>query len=86
MGSALPKADESLGWPNLPCCPHRHPVSVPCPPTGTWLVLALCPACTPAKGLYCRTHRDRHAPAPHALPAPEQDVRGLAAGEREDAT
>jgi hypothetical protein len=78
------KVDESAGWPNLPCCPHRHKVSVPCPPSGVWLVLTLCRACNPTTGLYCRTHRDRHMPQPvdHPETAPAGlDVQQLRAGE-----
>jgi hypothetical protein len=80
------KADASIGWPNLPCCPYRHPVSAPCPQPLVWLVLTLCLACSPTKQLYCRTHRDRHAPALHAVPEVPVDVQQLAAGEREDGT
>lgn len=77
------KADASIGWPKLPCCPYRHPVSVACPPPLVWLVLTLCPACNPTTGLYCRTHRDRHMPTPHPadLPPPTLDARSMAAGE-----
>ena len=57
MGSALPKVDESAGWPKLPCCPHRHKVSVPCPPTGIWLVLVLCHRCDPGTEIYCAEHK-----------------------------
>jgi hypothetical protein len=81
------KVDESAGWPNLPCCPHRHRVSTPCPPSNTWLVLHFCPACNEVTGLYCRTHRDRRMPtgdAHHTVPEATQDVRGLAAGERSE--
>lgn len=83
------KVDVSASWPPCRSCPHRHPSHAPCPPSGVWLVLALCPACNPAKELYCRTHRDRHMPPLQlvpALPAPEQDVQQLAAGERTEGT
>lgn len=87
--SARQAVDESVGWPNLPCCPRRHKVSVPCPPSGVWLVLTLCPACDEPKQLYCRTHRDRHMPAlPAVLPdligPPGVDVRQRAAGDNND--
>lgn len=79
------KLDASTGWPQLSCCPHRHPVSAQCPPTGVWLVLALCPACNPAKDLYCRTHRDRHVPALQLVDANTTgDAQMLAAGERSE--
>jgi len=71
VASAIPKVDASVGWPSLPCCPFRHPVSVPCPPAETWLVLHFCPSCRPAKRLYCSTHRDRHMPS--GSPAPVGD-------------
>lgn len=84
MGSALPKVDESTGWPSLPCCPHRHKVSTPCPPSDTWLVLHFCPACDEPKRFYCRTHRDRHMPALTLMaPLPELDIQRRQAGERE---
>ena len=86
MPSAIPRADESVGWPNLDCCPHKHRASVPCPPSATWLVLHFCPDCDETRQLYCRKHRDRHMPsgdAHHTLPpAPaEADHGQLAAGE-----
>jgi hypothetical protein len=73
------KVDGSAGWPQLPCCPHRHPVSVACPPTGAWLVLALCHHCDPKTGRYCKAHRDRIADT-EPLPAPTQDVQLLRIG------
>lgn len=80
------KADESIGWPNLPCCPYRHRVSTPCPKALVWLVLHFCPACNEKTGLYCRTHRDRRMPAlPAVLPdLIGADVQRLAAGEDGD--
>lgn len=79
------KVDVSATW--APClrCPHKHPSHASCPPTGVWLVLALCPACNPTTGLYCRTHRDRHMPKSGIMPdPPAEDGQRLAAGERED--
>jgi hypothetical protein len=81
------KVDESAGWPNLPCCPHRHKVSVPCPPSSAWLVLHFCPGCNETTGLHCRTHRDRHMPPGdphHTVPEPAEDGRMRAAGERSE--
>ena len=78
------KVDTSTGWPPCGSCPHSHMPGSACPPTGVWLVLHFCPACNATTQLYCRTHRDRHAPQQAPIPAPPQDVRGLAAGEREE--
>ena len=66
------KADESIGWPNLPCCPHRHRASTPCPPTDVWLLPVLCHRCKP--GQYCGYHGGRRQvePMPAAATA---DVR-----------
>jgi hypothetical protein len=91
--SARQAVDESVGWPNLPCCPYRHKVSVPCPPSGVWLVLTLCRRCDPKTEIYCGEHRATNwwlstmssagREVPDLIGPPGVDVRQRAAGDRE---
>lgn len=83
------KVDVSATWSPCPRCPHRHPSHAQCPPSGVWLVLALCGrGCNAKTGAYCRWHGGQRPPpgdTHHAMPEVDgQDARGLAAGEREE--
>lgn len=91
MGSAIPKVDESVGWPNLPCCPYRHKVSSPCPLRGVWMVLVLCAKCDPKTQIYCGNHGPTNwwltamSGGRRARPeVPEVDIQQWLAGEDGD--
>jgi hypothetical protein len=78
------KVDQSTGWPNLPCCPHQHMASAPCPPTGAWLVLVLCGRCRPPEQ-YCGKHGGRRQlePVPY-VPDTDQQSEVAARYDREE--
>jgi hypothetical protein len=68
------KVDVSASWPPCGGCPHRHMPGSTCPPTGVWLVLAMCGRCK-APEQYCGKHGGRRPVEPSPfVPDGEQAV------------
>ncbi len=81
------KVDVSATWAPCSRCPHKHPSTAECPPTGVWLTQAFCNTCNPVTGYLCRRHRDLPPPGevPHLVADVDgQDAQQRAAGEREE--